>query len=240
MAPPRSLLLTRDMSPSTLSLCNEPMSLRNGCRVWDRPQQRQPSASRGVLAAQSQYLEWVGDTSMPFAGPHVHVPPAGDFSVTGWAVDRASTSLAGDIDVVVGDTAFPAFYGIERPDVAASLGQQGVPVLGIHREARGNRRRQRFTAVIDPDPGQRSQLLLPGSAGVDRDAEHATERCRRPAYGIIRAPTVEGACFAPDSANSCIAVSRRSSSVLSLRPSRLSMTAYAGPRIRDLSSNVRR
>ena len=51
--------------------------------------------------------------------------------MTGWAVDRASTSLAGDIDVVVGDTAFPAFYGIERPDVAASLGSKAYQFSGF-------------------------------------------------------------------------------------------------------------
>ena len=68
-----------------------------------------------------QSLEWVGGTAMPFNQPHVDVTPDGDFFVTGWAVDGNSSSLAGDVDIVIGDMAYPAFYGIERPDVAVAL-----------------------------------------------------------------------------------------------------------------------
>ena len=66
-------------------------------------------------------LEWIGVTAIPFNQPHVDVPLSGDFFVTGWAVDGRARSVAGDVDIVVGDMAYPAFYGIERADVAEAL-----------------------------------------------------------------------------------------------------------------------
>ena len=66
-------------------------------------------------------LEWIGVTAIPSNQPNVDVPLEGDFFVTGWAVDGRSRTVAGDIDIVVGDVAYPAFYGIERADVAAVL-----------------------------------------------------------------------------------------------------------------------
>jgi phosphoglycerol transferase len=83
------------------------------------------------VASTPQTLEWVGATGMPFDEPHVHVPAAGEFAVTGWAVDGTRTSLARDVDIIVGDRAFPAFYGIERLDVAEALGNTAYRLSGF-------------------------------------------------------------------------------------------------------------
>jgi hypothetical protein len=106
----------------------------------------------------------VGDTSTPFAGPHVHVPAAGEFSVTGWAVDRTRTNLAGDVDIILGGVAYPAFYGIERPDVAASLGHSAYQFSG-------------FTARLSgADVGSGSQPLSIRVLASDRSCYYQGQR----------------------------------------------------------------
>jgi hypothetical protein len=67
-------------------------------------------------------LEWVGGSSAPFPRQPVSIPLLGEFSVVGWAVDQRAETAAGDVDVVVGDTGYAAFYGADRPDVASYLG----------------------------------------------------------------------------------------------------------------------
>jgi hypothetical protein len=76
-------------------------------------------------------LEWIGETSSPFATPPVAVRSSGEFFVTGWAIDERNRSLAGDVDIVVDDTAFSAFYGADRPDVADYLGNQTYRASGF-------------------------------------------------------------------------------------------------------------
>jgi hypothetical protein len=67
-------------------------------------------------------LEWIGDASVPFSRQPVIVSSAGEFVVSGWAVDDPARRVAADVDVVVGDAAYPAFYGLDRPDVANYFG----------------------------------------------------------------------------------------------------------------------
>jgi hypothetical protein len=52
----------------------------------------------------------------------VNVPSSGEFLVSGWAVDERAHGVAADIDIVVGEAVFPAFYGVERPDVEKYFG----------------------------------------------------------------------------------------------------------------------
>ena len=67
-------------------------------------------------------IEWIGGSSQPFTQQPVNVPSSGEFLVSGWAVDERSHSVAADVDIVVGEAVFPAFYGIERPDVEKYFG----------------------------------------------------------------------------------------------------------------------
>ena len=67
-------------------------------------------------------LEWIAASSAPFGPSPVTVPADGEFSVTGWAIDERNHSPAGDVDIVVGNTAASAFYGLDRPDVARYFG----------------------------------------------------------------------------------------------------------------------
>jgi phosphoglycerol transferase len=67
-------------------------------------------------------VEWIGGSSQPFTQQPVNVPSSGEFLVSGWAVDERSHSVAADVDIVVGEAVFPAFYGIERPDVEKYFG----------------------------------------------------------------------------------------------------------------------
>jgi phosphoglycerol transferase len=67
-------------------------------------------------------LEWIGGSAAPFARTPVRVSLSGEFFVAGWAVDDPHQTVAGDVDVVVGDTAYSAFYPVDRPDVAKYLG----------------------------------------------------------------------------------------------------------------------
>jgi phosphoglycerol transferase len=98
-------------------------------RVGDTPRPATLGLPRCV-GDTPQNLEWVGVTAIPFNQPHVDVPLAGDFFVTGWAVDRRTRGVAGDVDIVVGDNAYPAFYGIERADVADALKVPGYRPSG--------------------------------------------------------------------------------------------------------------
>jgi hypothetical protein len=81
------------------------------------------TAGRRACDGTTQFnLEWVGVFSGPFARQPLRVPYSGEFFVAGWAVDDPHHATAGDVDVVVGDTAYPAFYGLDRPDVAQHFG----------------------------------------------------------------------------------------------------------------------
>jgi hypothetical protein len=86
---------------------------------------RATAATTGLAAcsATPDYnLEFIAESSTPFARRPVTIPLAGEFLVVGWAVDTPNHRLAADVDVVVDERPFPAFYGIDRPDVAEYLG----------------------------------------------------------------------------------------------------------------------
>jgi len=76
-------------------------------------------------------LEWIGGSSTPFTRLPIRVSLSEDFSVVGWAVDERSRTVAGDVDVVVGDTAYSTFYGIDRPDVATYFGTSAYRASGF-------------------------------------------------------------------------------------------------------------
>jgi phosphoglycerol transferase len=67
-----------------------------------------------VIAA----IDLVGMMTAPAPGVSFHVNGAGEFSVAGWAVDQAAGALASGVEIVIGDATFPAFYGVDRRDVA--------------------------------------------------------------------------------------------------------------------------
>ena len=97
-------------------------------------------ATRGVAQCADTtpvILEWVGEASTPFGRSPIRVPSAGEFSVTGWAVDQGNQGLAGDVDILIGDKALPAFYGIERSDVAAHLGSPAYGLSGFTARIKG-------------------------------------------------------------------------------------------------------
>jgi len=89
-------------------------------------------------AATAHYLEWVADEAAPFLRRPVTVSLRGDVSLTGWAVDRPNDGLAAAIDVVIDDTPLPAFYGIDRPDVASALGSPRYRGSGFAGRLRGH------------------------------------------------------------------------------------------------------
>jgi len=101
-------------------------------RKGDAPADRLPRLGGKVTAATAgtrdcgttptYNLEWIGGSSAPFARLPVSVALSGEFSVVGWAVDEPHQTVAADVDVVVGDTAYSAFYGVDRPDVAKYFG----------------------------------------------------------------------------------------------------------------------
>ena len=83
------------------------------------------AATTGVPAcgaATAHNLEWIGESSTPVTRPPVRVALSGEFPVVGWAVDEPNRSVAAEVDIVVDDRAFPAFYGVDRLDVATYLG----------------------------------------------------------------------------------------------------------------------
>jgi hypothetical protein len=61
----------------------------------------------------------------------VTVALASDFLVVGWAIDDRHHTIAADVDVMVDDTPFPAFYGLDRLDVAKSLGTPDFRLSGF-------------------------------------------------------------------------------------------------------------
>jgi phosphoglycerol transferase len=86
------------------------------------------SACDGTTASN---LEWIGAASAPFDRTSVRVSSSGAFSVVGWAVDSRGQALAGDVDIVIGDRAFPTIYGLDRPDVASYLNVPGYIASGF-------------------------------------------------------------------------------------------------------------
>jgi hypothetical protein len=64
-------------------------------------------------------IELIGATRSPFDGSPIHVPGSGVFKVAGWAVDQPRATAAADVDVVIDQTPFPSFYGLDRSDVTA-------------------------------------------------------------------------------------------------------------------------
>lgn len=62
------------------------------------------------------------------------VPKEGSFvELTGWAVDAGNQSAAGGVYVDIDGKLFPAFYGIDRQDVANSLGVPSYRYSGFER-----------------------------------------------------------------------------------------------------------
>jgi len=62
------------------------------------------------------------------------VPEEGTFiELAGWAVDADNESVAGGVYVDVDGKLFPAFYGVERGDVAKSFGDPSYRYSGFER-----------------------------------------------------------------------------------------------------------
>ena len=85
---------------------------------------------------------------------------AGHVSAVGrsssWSDGRLTSRIsgvAGDVDVMIRGRheAFPAFYGVDRPDVSAYLGLPAYRGIGFHRQARRRRDRRRRAFAIAPD-----------------------------------------------------------------------------------------
>jgi hypothetical protein len=66
-------------------------------------------------------IDRIGSVVAPFDHLPVQAPFFGDLTITGWAVDIHAGRPARDVDVVVGDSVFPAFYGLIRQDVSRAL-----------------------------------------------------------------------------------------------------------------------
>ena len=106
--------------------------------------------------ATPHYLDWVGAFSPPFGPFPIRVTPSDEFVVMGWAVDASHQSIAGDVDILIGDTAFPTLYGIERADVAQHLGSEAYRLSG-------------FTATLtEVDVGSGSRPLSIRTLASDR------------------------------------------------------------------------
>jgi len=82
-------------------------------------------------------IDLVGSSTTPFRAEPILVPARGQFAVTGWAVDRSTGGVAGDVDVAIREQLFPAFYGAERPDVADGLGLKAFTPSGFFVLLRG-------------------------------------------------------------------------------------------------------
>ncbi len=110
-------------------------------RKADVPMERLPqlgvaaSATTGDLAecgaSTAHNLEWIGGSSAPFARRPVSIPFSGEFVVAGWAIDERNQTVAADIDVVIGGKPYPAFYGLDRPDVDSYFGVAAYRASGF-------------------------------------------------------------------------------------------------------------
>jgi hypothetical protein len=64
----------------------------------------------------------------------VVIPEEGSaMKLTGWAVDAENESVAGGVYVDIDGKLFPAFYGVERQDVADSYGIPSYRYSGFER-----------------------------------------------------------------------------------------------------------
>lgn len=70
---------------------------------------------------------------VPSGKTHV-LPRTEQTPIGGWAVDNDSKTLAAGVEVVVDNTPYKAQYGIDRPDVAERLGNQGYRLSGFQCE----------------------------------------------------------------------------------------------------------
>jgi hypothetical protein len=83
-------------------------------------------------------LEWVGSTVNPYERQPVNVSRAGEFKVSGWAVDPQAKTVGQAVDVVVDNVAYHADYSIKRPDVAEYYHLPGYAQAGFNLSAKAS------------------------------------------------------------------------------------------------------
>jgi hypothetical protein len=63
-------------------------------------------------------IDQVGGQAPPPLGTALEISRSGPLRVMGWAVDPASKGPGSRVEIVIDATAYPAIYGLDRPDVA--------------------------------------------------------------------------------------------------------------------------
>jgi hypothetical protein len=76
------------------------------------------------------HIDGIGPVKAPASGP-ITVERASTYAVRGWAVDDAHHALAGDVDLVVDGRPRGAFYGVNRPDIAARASRPEYRFSGV-------------------------------------------------------------------------------------------------------------
>lgn len=80
------------------------------------------------------YLDQIGRVRGPFPATAIEVRRSRPLKISGWGVDQPAGTAAAGIDVVVNETSFPTFYGLDRVDVSNSLGRIGYRQSGFATE----------------------------------------------------------------------------------------------------------
>jgi phosphoglycerol transferase len=75
-------------------------------------------------------IDHIGPVKAPPSGP-ITVERDSTYAVRGWAIDDVRHALAGDVDVVVDGQPRAAYYGVNRPDVAARAGVPAYRDSGV-------------------------------------------------------------------------------------------------------------
>ena len=80
-----------------------------------------PTSSLNACKGQTlMNIDQIGAARAPFGAGPIHVSGS-EFRVAGWAVDQATQSAAGGVDVVFDETPFRSVYGLDRRDVGDSF-----------------------------------------------------------------------------------------------------------------------
>jgi hypothetical protein len=76
-------------------------------------------------------LDLVGSTPHPGAGASLAIPRTRRVELSGWALSAADKQPGTDVEIDIDGAVTPAFYGFDRPDVAAAFGTPGAEPSGF-------------------------------------------------------------------------------------------------------------
>ena len=109
-----------------------------GTKDAEHPTAPSPAWAPGIsqnltrsAATTSCVLDNIGPVANPAAQKYVQVSGATAFQINGWAIDDASKTTAGGVDLVIDQAPYSAHYGSERKDVAVHFNNTGYTNSGF-------------------------------------------------------------------------------------------------------------